>query len=69
MWLMVEGNRLINLELVDTVVFEEHQKRATLMAQGATLFADSKVAYEYFKSGPDVRRINWDAVQSGQAGV
>ncbi len=49
MWLKVEDGTLINLELVDKVIFHTHSQKATMWAGGIIIFPESNIAFRYFQ--------------------
>jgi hypothetical protein len=48
LFLEVEGERFINLHLVDEIQVKHGKREATLLSSGIIKVADSKIAYEYF---------------------
>jgi hypothetical protein len=64
MWLEIEGDILVNLELVERVEFQRHRGTATLYSGNMHLCGESRIAFAYFNS-PGVRS-SIVSIQSGQ---
>lgn len=54
MFLKAEGERIVNVELIDMVEFKHSKKQATLWSAGVPVLSDSELAYVYFADNEDI---------------
>ena len=52
MFLEIEGDKLLNIDLVDVVELNHQKMSATLWSGGVNVSSESKIAYRYFMQLP-----------------
>lgn len=61
MYLLIEGHRLLNLDLVSMVEMNNRTKTATVWERGVNVASDSRIVYRHFSNEESVQVLELPA--------